>query len=165
MNGTLIDNLEKNTAIQFVKSDGGRSNYFKGEKAGDCVTRAIVHATGLDYKKVYEDLFDLARNWGNKRTQKALKIRAKASPRNGVNKKVLKHYIENVLGFTWVSCSGIGKGISMHVNKDELPNGTLILSVSKHLTCTIDGVLYDSYDCSRNGTRAVYGYWVKNEKN
>ena len=36
-------------------NDGGRSQYFKGAKAGDCVVRAIAIASGLDYKKVYDD--------------------------------------------------------------------------------------------------------------
>jgi len=152
--------MENNNIISFVKSDGGRSNYFKGEKAGDCVTRAIVHATGKNYKEVYDELFELGRNWGTKKTAKTLKIRENASPRNGVNKKVLKHYIENVLGFNWVSCSGIGKGISVHVKENELPKGNIILKLSKHLTCVKDGVLYDTYDCSRKGTRGVYGYWI-----
>jgi len=25
----------------------------------------------------------------------------------------------------------------------------------------IDGVINDTYDCSREGTRCVYGYWEK----
>ena len=78
-----------------------------------------------------------------------------------MNKAVLKYYIENVHKFVWVSCSGIGKGFSIHVNEDELPKGNLILKVSKHLTCVKDGVLFDTYDCSRNGQRGVYGYWIK----
>lgn len=153
--------MEKTKTIKFVYSDGGRSKYFKAEKVGDCVVRAIVHATGLDYKNIYDDLFGLAKHWGTKRTKKTLKIRNNASPRNGVNTKVLKHYIENVLGFTWVSCTGIGKGFKIHISSQDLPQGVLILRVSKHLTCVKNHVLYDTYDCSRNGTRGVYGYWIK----
>ena len=34
--------------------------------------------------------------------------------------------------------------------------------VIKHIISEVkDGVLYDTYDCSRNGTRCVYGYWNK----
>ena len=47
-----------------MESDGGRTKYFKGEKVGDYVARDIVHTTGMDYKKVYNDLLDLARNRG-----------------------------------------------------------------------------------------------------
>jgi hypothetical protein len=39
--------------------------------------------------------------------------------------------------------------------------GTLIVSCSKHITVVKDKVLHDTYDCSRNGTRCVYGYWMK----
>jgi len=41
--------------LNFTYSDGGRSNYFKGE-AGDCVVRAIAIATEIDYKVIYDKL-------------------------------------------------------------------------------------------------------------
>ena len=47
------------------------------------------------------------------------------------------------------------------MREDELPSGELIVALSKHLTCVKDGVLYDTYDCSRGGDRCVYGYWRK----
>ena len=31
----------------------------------------------------------------------------------------------------------------------------------KNITVIKDGILHDTYDCSRNGTRCVYGYWTK----
>ena len=43
----------------------------------------------------------------------------------------------------------------------ELPRGPLIVKVSRHLTAVIDGVLYDTHDCSRGGTRCVYGYFSR----
>jgi hypothetical protein len=55
----------------------------------------------------------------------------------------------------------VGQGCKVHLKKEELPMGTLIVSCSKHLTVVIDGVLNDVFDCSRNGTRCVYGYWIK----
>lgn len=42
-------------AVNFETNDGGRLLYFKGE-AGDCVTRAVTIASGLDYKEVYDTL-------------------------------------------------------------------------------------------------------------
>jgi hypothetical protein len=54
---------------KFVENDGGRSLYFKGE-AGDCVTRSIAIASGLDYKFVYDSLFKTIREVkNNKRTK------------------------------------------------------------------------------------------------
>jgi len=53
------------------------------------------------------------------------------------------------------------KAVRFILKKDELPSGTLIVSCSKHITVVKDGVLHDTYDCSRRGTRCVYGYWTK----
>jgi len=55
----------------------------------------------------------------------------------------------------------IGSGCRVHLRSKELPMGTLIVSVSKHLTTVIDGVINDTHDCSRDGTRCVYGYWYR----
>jgi hypothetical protein len=56
---------------------------------------------------------------------------------------------------------GIGTGCKVHLNADELPKGRLIVSVSKHYTALIDGVINDLYNPDRGGKRCVYGYWVK----
>ena len=52
----------------------------------------------------------------------------------------------------------IGQGCKIHLKKEELPDGILIVSCSKHITVVKNGVLHDTYDCSRNGKRFVYGY-------
>ena len=54
---------------------------------------------------------------------------------------------------------GIGTGCRVHVNPEELPKGRLILNLSRHLTTMIDGVVNDTYDCSREGTRCVYSFY------
>jgi hypothetical protein len=41
-----------------------------------------------------------------------------------------------------------------------LPNGRLIARCSRHLVAVIDGVIHDTHDSSRDGTRCVYGYWT-----
>lgn len=141
--------------MKFKYNDGGRSKYFKATNVGDCVTRAICNATGKDYLEVYNSLKELASH--EKITKRKRRI---SKVRDGVYKDTYKKYIEDILGWKWVSCSGIGKGISIHLNESELPlKGTYIIRVSKHLTCIKDGVLIDTYDCSRGGDRAVYGYW------
>ena len=53
----------------------------------------------------------------------------------------------------------IGSGCTVHLRGDELPSGRLVVSVSKHLTAVIYGVIHDTHDCSRGETRCVYGYW------
>ena len=66
-----------------------------------------------------------------------------------------------ILGWKWTPTMFVGQGCKVHLKREELPGGTLIVSCSKHLTVVIDGVLNDIFDCSRNGTRCVYGYWTK----
>ena len=61
----------------FKFNDGGRSKYFKGKGAGDCVPRAIAIATGKDYKEVYNAMANGMMGIGEQR-----------SARNGVKKKV-----------------------------------------------------------------------------
>ena len=74
-------------------------------------------------------------------------------------KKIYKDYIES-LGFKWFPTMKIGQGCKVHLRKDELPNGTLIVNVSRHLTTVINGVINDTYDPSRDATRCVYGFWT-----
>lgn len=134
--------------IKFEYNDGGRSQYYKGV-AGDCVTRAIAIATGKDYKKVYNDMAS-----GMK------KLTGTKSARNGIPKKLYHEYLLKN-GFKWVATTGIGTGCRVHLKTSELPKGILIVRVSRHLACVVNGVLNDIYDCSRNGTRCVYGYYLK----
>ena len=59
------------------------------------------------------------------------------------------------LNFKWYSSMKFGSGCTMHLKKSELPKGTIIARLSKHLCCVKDGIIYDTYDCSRNGNRCV----------
>jgi hypothetical protein len=54
----------------------------------------------------------------------------------------------------------VGSGCRVHLRADELPPGRLIVRVSKHVAAVIDGVIHDTFDCSRGGTRCVYGYFT-----
>jgi hypothetical protein len=141
--------------MQWVYDDGGRSEYYKGKDAGDCVCRAVAIATGLDYKKVYDDINELAKS---ERTGK--RKRGKSSARNGVYKDTIRKLMERY-GWKWVPTMRVGQGCKVHLREDELPSGRLVVSVSRHLTAVIDGVCHDTYDPSRDGTRCVYGYFVK----
>jgi hypothetical protein len=53
----------------------------------------------------------------------------------------------------------VGSGTKVHLRDGELPMGRLVVAVSNHVTAVIDGVVHDTHDPSRGGTRAVYGYW------
>ena len=141
--------------MKFIYNDGGRSRYFKAERVGDCVTRAIANATGIDYKEVYDSLNKLAKS---ERTGKRKRI--VSNSRSGVYSTTARKYLES-LGWVWKPTMTIGSGCRVHLREDELPSGNLIVNVSKHYTCVKDGVLYDTYDCTRDGNRCVYGYYYK----
>ena len=127
----------------FRYNDGGRSRYFKAKRVGDCVVRSIAIATGRNYKEVYEDA----------------RVFLGYSPRNGIEskgtKKLLAHF-----GGEWHPTMTIGSGCKVHLKADELPMGRIVCSCSGHLVAVIDGVVNDTFDCTRGGTRCVYGYWV-----
>ena len=146
--------------LKLKVNDGGRKAAgFKG-KAGDCVVRSIAIATGISYQKVYQDLHDANEKFRIKSRSRLAKSLTKKhdSPRTGTHRAVLKKYLKQ-LGWKWTPTMFIGQGCKVHLKKEELPNDKLIVSCSKHITVVINGVLNDTYDCSRNGTRCVYGYW------
>ena len=141
--------------MEFNKSDGGREAAGYKGTAGDCVCRAIAIATELPYQEIYELINSFAKN---ERTGK--RKRGKSSSRSGVYKGTIRKVMDK-LGWEWVPTMFIGQGCKVHLKANELPKGRLVVNVSKHTTCVIDGVLNDNYDCSRNETRCVYGYFIK----
>jgi hypothetical protein len=148
--------------LGFTFNDGGRGLAgFKGG-AGDCVVRAIAIATQLPYIQVYEDLLQANAAYANSRNDKlARRLNAKgSSPRNGNHRNVFHDYILGH-GFIWVPTMKIGTGCQVHLRAHELPSGTLIVKVSKHLTTIIEGVIHDTHNPSRGGSRCVYGYYQK----
>jgi len=149
--------------MEFIFNDGGRADTGYKGSAGDCAVRAIAIATGIPYGEVYDTLKKANGEFAKtKRCRVARKLKKKgSSPRDGNYKKVYRQYLES-LGWKWVPTMFIGQGTKVHLKKDELPDGKLIVNVSKHLTAVIDGVIHDTYDCSRDETRCVYGYYIKN---
>lgn len=139
-------------AIRFKYDDGGRAAAgFKGT-TGDCTCRAIAIATGKLYREVYDALNVLEKD------TPARSGKRKCSARTGVRRVTYDKYLLS-LGWKWTPTMKIGQGCRVHLRSDELPSGRLVCIVSKHMTAVIDGVIYDSYDPSRDGSRCVYGYW------
>lgn len=142
--------------MKFIYSDGGRSNYFKGTSGvGDCAVRAICNATGKDYLEVYNAINEIAKG-----ERHGSRKRGVSNARTGVYIGTMKKYLASI-GWKWVATMQIGSGCQTHLDERELPNGTLILNVSRHFTCVKEGVIYDTFNPSRGGTRCVYGYWHK----
>ena len=143
--------------MQFVYDDGGRrAAGYKGQ-AGDCVCRAIAIASGMDYREVYELIGEEAKLERPGSTRRGGR---RSSARTGVFKATSKRLLGK-LGFAWTPTMKIGSGCQVHLREGDLPNGRLVVKLSKHLVAVIDGVIHDTHDPSRDGTRCVYGYWSK----
>lgn len=143
--------------MKVVLNDGGRKASGYKANAGDCVCRAIAIAAEIPYQQVYDRLAE-----GNASQRKSKHTgKRPRSARNGIytSRKWFKDYMLE-LGFVWKPTMWIGSGCKVHLSADELPSGRLVCSVSRHIVAVIDGIINDTYDCSRAGTRCVYGYWT-----
>ena len=138
--------------MNFKYNDGGRIEAGYKGTTGDCVCRAIAIVTGKPYREVYDSLINTASSF-----RQTKRVRG-SHPRTGINRKIYEAYLKS-LGFRWTATMSIGSGCKVHLKASELPQGKLIIRLSKHLTAVIDGVINDTYDCSRDETRCVYGYW------
>lgn len=155
--------------MEFQLNDGGRQAAGYKGMTGDCVARSIAIASGLPYADVYAAL---AKGTGDQPSGKRGKRAASASKGINVTRKWFKDYMASI-GFAWVPTMGIATGCKVHLHDGELPMGRLVVSVSKHYTAVIDGVINDTwnpqretYSVNADGTkhisrRCVYGYWVK----
>jgi hypothetical protein len=139
--------------LPWTTDDGGRKGAGYEGSTGDCVVRAIAVATGKPYQDVYDSINVLA-----KAERRGKRKRGTSNARTGVYRFTYQRYLEG-LGWRWTPTMRIGSGCTVHLRPGELPKGRLIVSVSKHMTAVIDGVVRDTHDPSRGGTRCVYGYW------
>lgn len=143
--------------MKFVYCDGGRAAANYHRPVGDCVARAIAIAAELPYTQVYNGL-----NVQRERLRQTKHVRG-SSARSGVTTPVFRAYLKG-LGWHWTPTMQIGSGCRVHLREGELPMGRLIVSLSKHLVAVLDGVIYDTTDPSRQGTRCVYGYFQQADR-
>lgn len=141
--------------MNWIYDDGGRATAGYKGAADDCVCRAIAITSQQPYQKVYDALNELA---ATERLGK--RMRRWSSARTGVRKGTTRRYLK-ALGWRWVATMQIGQGCTTHLKASELPAGRLIVKVSKHFVAVIDGIIHDTHNPSRGGTRCVYGYWVE----
>jgi len=121
--------------MKFIKNYGGRENYFstqfKKDNTNDCVIRAISIATEQDYKKVWNELFELACKTG-------------FMPND---KKCFDTYLES-LGWTKKSPLKYGNKKYKVKNVGQFFKGkNVIIHTTNHLTTLVDGDLNDIWDC------------------
>ena len=98
-----------------------------GVRKNDCVTRAISLASGLDYKEVQEKLFYTAKLLNCEKLCVCC----------------YRHLLDDVLKYRRVDCDGLMVGEFA----DTYPNGTYLVRMNGHISCIIDGTIYDIWDC------------------
>jgi hypothetical protein len=116
----------------------------KKRKVDDCAIRAVVKATGRDYRKVYFELCkigDQVLNMPN-------------------STEVLEKYLIENCGFIPGKIKVVkgSKRPTVRSFAMEHRTGTYILRVANHITVVVNGNYYDIWDC---GDCAVYKYWSK----
>lgn len=146
--------MSEQLPMPWFPNDGGRLAAGYAGDTGDCVTRAIAIAAQIPYQSVYNRINEIS---SRERLSKNKKDRSSA--RAGVYKSTYKWYLEE-LGWLWTPTMHIGSGCRVHLRPGEIPmEGRLIVSLSQHLVAVVDGVVQDTYDPSRMGTRCVYGLY------
>ena len=142
--------------LPFKRDDGGRSAAGFAPSS-DCVARAISIASRRPYIEIRAELAAL--NAGMRKT-KGRKTAGINSAAHGIYTATVpfKRYMAEQ-GFEWTPTMGIGTGCQVHLRMGEIPMGRLVVAVSRHYTAVIDGVLWDTGDVCRGGTRCVYGIW------
>lgn len=155
-------------AAKWVYDDGGRADAGFLGKTGDCFTRAVAIASRRTYKEIYSFVNVVAKelkehgdagfSHKQKSCQKKKRWGSLGDARRGV-KKPLFDEVMHRMGWVWTATMAWGTGCKTHLKAEDLPSGRLVCRVTKHMVAVIDGVIHDTYDASRDGTRCVYGYF------
>ena len=115
-----------------------------GLMVGDCVKRAITKTTGMDYMEVQRGLNR------HKKITGAKVFNESHNPDS---------YVENVLHAKKIVFPAEKGKPRMNGERfcKAYPKGKYILSMAGHWSCCIDGVIYDTWDCSE---KCVYKCYV-----
>ena len=98
-----------------------------GQKASDCVTRAISLGSGYSYPAVRRKLYHSA----------------KLFDCDKLNVDCYCHLLEDVMKFPQVQTYGLSVGEFA----DTHPYGTYLVRMENHISTIIDGNVYDIFDC------------------
>lgn len=97
----------------------------RGNFVNDCTIRAISLAEGKTWDETYYELSGIAQ-------------------RNGIILDDV-NFIEPLLDSRYYRVCYKGKYVGDFV--EEHPKGTYLITMKGHITCCINGVLYDTFDC------------------
>lgn len=117
----------------------------KGLTVGDCVKRAITLASGMNYMDVQREL---------NRHKKITGAKAFNSDYNP------HHYVETVLKAKKLSFPAVKGQRRMNGERfcKAYPKGSYILTMANHWSCCIDGIIYDTWDCSDKCVYTAYAF-------
>lgn len=115
----------------------------KGLLVPDCVKRAISKAANMDYHQVQLEL---------NRYKKVTGAKSFNSDRNP------DKYVMNILKGQKISFPAVKGQSRMNGERfcKKYPRGRYILQMANHWTCCVDGIIYDTWDCS---DKCVYVAW------
>lgn len=103
-------------------------------KVSDCTTRAISLAECNSWDYTYNKLSNLAREQGQMMDS--------------------VEFIENYLDKRYPRQCHYSKTIEEFI--DEHPHGVYLCTMTGHITCIIDGCVYDTFDCSNRIMRCAW---------
>lgn len=109
----------------------------KGLSTDDCVKRAIVVVTGMDYSRVQRELNEYKTVTGAKSFNSIKNLR----------------YVEDVLNAKKISLNN--QLTAEEFCKQHL-RGRYILDMDEHWSACVDGCIYDTWDCSKEKVNFAY---------
>lgn len=114
----------------------------RGLSTDDCVKRAISVVTGMEYKNVQLELNRYKRVTG------AESFNSDYNPHR---------YVEDVLKAKKITVKKMTAGEFCR----KYPTGRYILDMESHWSACVDGIIYDTWDCSKNVVN--FAYEIKGE--
>lgn len=109
----------------------------------DCVKRAFTKASGKTYQEVSNELNRIKRELDAKKYNSNV---------------VWRYYVDKVLNGKKISFPAVKGEPRMNGYKfcEQFSKGTYVLHMAGHLSCCVDGVIYDTWDCQ---DKCVYTAW------
>ena len=109
----------------------------KGLSTDDCVKRAIVVVTGMDYSRIQRELNEYKKVTGAKSFNSVKNLR----------------YVEDVLKAKKIP---LNKQLTAKEFCQRYPCCRYILDMDEHWSACVDGCIYDTWDCSKEKVNFAY---------
>ena len=100
----------------------------------DCVIRAISCATNKSWDYVYDYLSDIAQYEGTLLD----------------NREFVRNYLNRTYTPVYVGFKKVGEVSAM------FPDSTILITMRGHITCSKNGIIYDTFDCRDEEAESVW---------